>query len=152
MSDLDNLLEELVKNVSLKLDEQQKEIVQLRSEMNELKSHNHNDFSVILGDISQKVDNANHSLTIAINSLQKQINEIDRKKIDDINIQKKEDNNVQKKDDINDLTKLPAYAKTELFKEIRRPVNLNELYMVVLQSQRTINELQTAVDSILRRQ
>lgn len=144
MSDLDNLLEELVKNVSLKLDEQQKEIVQLRSEMNDLKSHKQHDFSTVLGDISQKVDSTNHNLTIAINSLQKQINEIDHKKTDNIQ--------VKKKDDINDLTKLPAYAKTELFKEVRRPVNLNELYMVVLQSQRTINELQTAVDSILRRQ
>jgi hypothetical protein len=51
----------------------------------------------------------------------------------------------------NDLTKLPAYKYAAAFKEIRRPINLNELYMMVLQSQHNINELQTNTDNILRR-
>jgi hypothetical protein len=50
-----------------------------------------------------------------------------------------------------DLTQLPAFTKSEIFKEIRRPVDLNELYMMVLQSTRTINELQMNVDNICRR-
>ena len=50
-----------------------------------------------------------------------------------------------------DLTKLPAYKYASAFKEIKRPTTINDLYMMVLQSQRTIYELQMNTDNILRR-
>ena len=50
-----------------------------------------------------------------------------------------------------DLTKLTAYKYAAAFKEVKRPTTLNELYMMVLQSQHNIYELQMNTDNILRR-
>jgi hypothetical protein len=50
-----------------------------------------------------------------------------------------------------DFTQLPAYTNARIFKELKRPKNLNDLYMLVLQSQHQLNQLQIHVDNILRR-
>lgn len=160
---IDNLLEELVKNVSAKLDKQQKEIDQLKYELIEVRVHlsessdkYQNDLlnqfnkiksELILTNSELKLpDHANdQSIYLEFNKLQNQINELS-KKIDSFPQKTIHNDNYT-----NELTQLPAYNKTELFKEIRRPVNLNELYMMVLQSQRTINELQMNMDNIRRR-
>lgn len=49
------------------------------------------------------------------------------------------------------LTTLPSYKYIGAFKEVKRPTNLNELYMVILQSQHLLYELQAQTDNILRR-
>ena len=50
-----------------------------------------------------------------------------------------------------DLTTLPAYKYAKSFQEIKRPTNMNELYMTCLQTQHLLYELQTHVDNISRR-
>jgi hypothetical protein len=50
-----------------------------------------------------------------------------------------------------DLSRLPAYRHAAIFKEIKRPSNLNELYMVLLQNQHTLYELQSHVDNLSRK-
>lgn len=217
--DIDSLLEELVKNVSAKLDKQQKEIDQLKCELTEVRSHlsessskldKYQDSLSIIGskidstssqinsaildsktvqnglleqfnklksdvaNINSKIELTNHNPELMntelkslgptndkmdylefnkiqdqLNKLQDQINELSKRS--DSNPQKIINNNYTGVVNLNDLTQLPAYNKSELFKEIRRPTNLNELYMMVLQSQRTINELQMNVDNICRR-
>lgn len=49
------------------------------------------------------------------------------------------------------FTNLPAYKYAAAFKEIKRPADMNDLYMVVLQMQHHMYELQTHIDNISRR-
>jgi len=194
MSDIDNLLEELVKNIGTKLDDQQKEIDALKDQNNEFHkllstNQNHlNDISSKITDTSVKISEANTSLTQIgdlseikqqLKNFQDQFHNLEapNQKISDLQQQfdllknqiqelKNTPDSVDhqtsiKNNDIcshpaevlkyHDLTQLPAFTKSEIFKEIRRPVDLNELYMMVLQSTRTINELQMNVDNICRR-
>ena len=187
-NDIDKILEELVQNITIKLDDQQKELNDLKVELLNVKAQlqtsqravesYHQEFASgqdllhnKLIDIATKIDNTNSKIIEAfnkiteidkrsilkneqqdvvfelpdlrneLNSLQIQLNEIKLKIVEQKNIPSDSEN----------LTQLPAYLKSDMFKEIRRPVNLNELYMMVLQSQRTINELQMNVDNICRR-
>lgn len=172
MSDIDNLLEELVKNISAKLDDQQKEIDALKSqvknqndEFHKLLSANQNHLNVIsskINDTSVKISEANTNLAQVtdLSEIKQQMelikNQILELKNNEVCTTGIKDNDrcshlTETLKYHDDLTQLPAFAKTEIFKEIRRPVNLNELYMVVLQSARTINELQMNVDNICRR-
>ena len=126
MANIDNLFDELVSVISKKITSQQSNIDKLISEINELKTQmtslEAKNNEIITAPISSEIITA----PISSESLTpKTLNE--------------------------SLKLLPSYAKTELFREIRRPVDLNELYMMVLQSQRTINELQMQVDNISSR-
>lgn len=68
-------------------------------------------------------------------------------------LENKSSNNISSSCDINslDLSRLPAYRHAAIFKEIKRPSNLNELYMVILQNQHTLYELQSHVDNLSRK-
>ncbi len=114
IDEFDRVIDELIRNIANKLNEQQNEIDKLKIELNEIKTH-----KAELKLIGQVAEQKNEQVA---------------------------EQNTQI-----DLTQLPAYAKTDIFKEIRRPININELYMMVLQSQRTINELQMNIDNICRR-
>ena len=195
MSDIDNLLEELVKNIERKLDDQQKELSSvkndlalIRSIVDEKNDKYQNSLETISSKIestSLKIDEAVQNINVVQNGLISQVNKLTldvqglknsppvsnvvsksvdlepikselNKLQDQLNkLQPIEQKNVTNQPDPTnnsaDLTHLPAYNKSEMFKEIRRPVNLNELYMMVLQSTRTINELQMNVDNITRR-
>ena len=50
-----------------------------------------------------------------------------------------------------DLTKLVAYRQAAMFGEIKRPTNINELYMMVIQSQHLLYDLKMHTDNISRR-
>ena len=195
MSDIDNLLEELVKNIEKKLDDQQKELSNVKNDLATIRSivgEKNDEYKNSLDTISSKIeitslkiDETIQNIDVIQNGLISQVNKLTidvqglknslpisnvvsksvdlepikselNKLQDQLNkIQTIEQKNVTSQPDSTnnptDLTQLPAYNKSEMFKEIRRPVNLNELYMMVLQSTRTINELQMNVDNITRR-
>jgi hypothetical protein len=199
MSDIDNLLEELVKNIEKKLDDQQKELSNVKNDLELIRSivgEKNDKYKNSLDTISYKIEitslkidetiqnidlvqnglisqvnkltidvqELKNSLPISnvvsksvdlepikseLNKLQDQLNKIQT--IEQKNVTSQPNSTVCTTNNPTDLTQLPAYNKSEMFKEIRRPVNLNELYMMVLQSTRTINELQMNVDNITRR-
>ncbi len=131
--DIDNLFAELVKNVGQKIEQQQNEITAIKL-LQEKKEVNQNLSTDLKNYIDQK--------------LSEELNKIKHGLVG-----QQQSENVEQKQNVNndDLTLLPAYTSTELFKEVRRPKNINELYMMVIQLQRTVTELQTAVDNISRR-
>lgn len=137
--EIDGLFSELLKNISQKSVDQQKEIKDLSTLVE------------IQAEQLKILRNELNSVNTKLNTLNNYVSPLIFKTVGDPIVTESKQKNVEQNVEQDDLTKLPAYAKTELFKEIRRPTNINELYMMVLQSQRTINELQTAVDSINRR-
>ena len=126
MTEIDNLFNTLLTNISKKLDSQTNEINQLKSQISELTNLN----TYNINEIKQ--------LKLQLSDFKTQPSQSDFK-------------NQPNQSNQSDLTTLPAYKYANVFKEVRRPVNLNELYMMVLQSQHTVYELQTQTDNILRR-
>jgi len=139
--DIDNLFIELVKNISVKIEEQQKELLSLKDELLLFKNNT-----------IDKLSNENNKTELEDfkNKLLIDVKKIVEHELSKYNEHKISNNSVTELQ-YDNLLNLPAYTKTDMFKEIKRPKNINELYMMVIQSQRTINELQTAVDNMSRR-
>jgi seryl-tRNA synthetase len=149
MDDIDELLDNMLLTIKNKLVDQQANIDQLKETVHGLKTKLVAQ-QINTDQLKETLHNFKEDFVSFKNKISKEIND---KADDKANNEIKETNDKTSNETSANpsLVDLPSYKYTQSFKEIKRPVDLNELYMMVLQSQHLLYELQTHTDNILRR-
>jgi hypothetical protein len=146
----------LLEKIYNKLVSNDNSIQQLRTELSECQNKLQNIDAQLAKHVSQNIDAqlAKHVSQNIDAQLAKHVSQnIDAQLAKHVsqNIDEKKENQTSCEQPPSDFTKLTAYRQAAMFAEVKRPTNINELYMMVIQSQHLLYEMRLQIDNISRR-